>query len=153
MTVEEKIKKYRLLKGLTLKELGVAVGFKESTAEVRINQYEVNRTYPKKHIRDILTKSLDISPYAIMKPSTENINNVIHLLFDLEEEYGVSFESYDDNGRVIVEIENIELLDALKQLIQKKREYKLQYSDTKEDIEKKIKEYALWKGRFEIEDD
>ena len=47
MTVGEKIKKYRQLKGMTKRELGVAVGFKESTADVRINQYESDRMVPR----------------------------------------------------------------------------------------------------------
>lgn len=150
MTVGEKIKKYRLLNKLTQRELGQMIGFTANTEASRVRKYEADIMAPKSDILTTIASVLDISPYAIMKPSTENINNVIHLLFDLEEEYGVSFESYDDNGRVTVEIENMELLDALKQLIQKKREYKLRYSDTKEDIEKKLKEYALWKGRFEV---
>ena len=37
-----KIKKYRELRGWTQKELGIRCGFTESTADVRIAQYEIN---------------------------------------------------------------------------------------------------------------
>ena len=36
MTLGKKIRKYRVLKGLTQRELGLAVGFSEATADSRV---------------------------------------------------------------------------------------------------------------------
>ena len=40
MTLGKKIRKYRMLKDMTQKELGLAVGFSEATADSRIRKYE-----------------------------------------------------------------------------------------------------------------
>ena len=40
MTLGEKIKKYRLMKNLTQKDLGIKVGFSAATADSRIRKYE-----------------------------------------------------------------------------------------------------------------
>ena len=47
MTVGEKIKKIRTFRGMTQKELGLAVGFEEKGADNRIAQYETNYRVPK----------------------------------------------------------------------------------------------------------
>ncbi len=51
MTLGEKIKKYRHLKGWTQKELGLAVGFSEAVADSRIRKYERDVITPRKDIR------------------------------------------------------------------------------------------------------
>ena len=48
MTVGEKIKKIRTFRGITQKELGLAVGFEEKGADNRIAQYETNYRVPKR---------------------------------------------------------------------------------------------------------
>ena len=40
MTLGERIRGFRRLRGLTQKELGIAVGFPETTADSRIRKYE-----------------------------------------------------------------------------------------------------------------
>ena len=40
MTLGKKIRKYRMLRGMTQKELGLAFGFSEATADSRIRKYE-----------------------------------------------------------------------------------------------------------------
>ena len=46
MTVGEKIKKIRTFRGMTQKELGLAIGFEEKGADNRIAQYETNYRVP-----------------------------------------------------------------------------------------------------------
>ena len=48
MTVGEKIKKIRTFRGMTQKELGLAIGFEEKGADNRIAQYETNYRVPKR---------------------------------------------------------------------------------------------------------
>ena len=47
MTVGDKIKKIRTFRGMTQKELGLAIGFEEKGADNRIAQYETNYRVPK----------------------------------------------------------------------------------------------------------
>ena len=47
MTLGNKIRKYRILNGLTQKELGHKVGFSEETADSRIRKYESDLMAPK----------------------------------------------------------------------------------------------------------
>ena len=44
MSVGERIKRVRNFRGLSQRELGIRAGFDESTADVRINQYEPRRS-------------------------------------------------------------------------------------------------------------
>ena len=49
MTVGDKIKKIRTFRGMTQKELGLAIGFEEKGADNRIAQYETNYRVPKRN--------------------------------------------------------------------------------------------------------
>lgn len=65
MTFGNKIKKYRLLRGMTQKELGLRCGFTANSAGERILQYEKNRRIPRpkllKTIADVLgVKEIDL---------------------------------------------------------------------------------------------
>ena len=52
MTVGEKIKKIRTFRGMTQKELGLAIGFEEKGADNRIAQYETCLLYTSPSPRD-----------------------------------------------------------------------------------------------------
>ncbi len=54
MTVGDKIRKIRTFRGMTQKELGVAIGLEEKGADNRVAQYETNYRVPKK---DLLNKN------------------------------------------------------------------------------------------------
>ena len=47
MAIGKRIKYIRSLRGLTLKELGEALGFKGKTSDVRVAQYESDTRVPK----------------------------------------------------------------------------------------------------------
>ena len=55
-----KIKKYRELRGWTQKELGLRAGFAESSADVRIAQYEKNKRIPKENVLKDIAVALGI---------------------------------------------------------------------------------------------
>ena len=57
MTVGDKIKKIRAFRGMTQKELGVAIGLEEKGADNRVAQYETNYRVPKK---DLLNKIAEV---------------------------------------------------------------------------------------------
>ena len=46
MTVGDKIRKIRTFRGMTQKELGVAIGLEEKGADNRVAQYETNYRVP-----------------------------------------------------------------------------------------------------------
>ena len=60
MTVGDKIKKIRTFRGMTQKELGLAVGFEEKGADNRIAQYETNYRVPKRELLDKIAEALRV---------------------------------------------------------------------------------------------
>ena len=70
MTVGEKIKKIRTFRGMTQKELGLAVGFEEKGADNRIAQYETNYRVPKRELLDKIAQALrvDFQSFYTLRP-------------------------------------------------------------------------------------
>ncbi|MBP1545504.1 MAG: helix-turn-helix transcriptional regulator [Oscillospiraceae bacterium] len=86
MTIGEKIKYARNLRGFTQKELGLKLGFDEKSADVRIAQYESGTRTPKADLLSEIANLLDVNISFLKNPSLENTETFIHLLFDLEQE-------------------------------------------------------------------
>ena len=61
-----KIKRFRELRGWTQKELGLRAGFSESTADVRIAQYEKNKRVPKENVLKDIAYALEIDETALL---------------------------------------------------------------------------------------
>ena len=60
MTIGDKIKKIRTFRGMTQKELGLAIGFEEKGADNRIAQYETNYRVPKRELLDKIAQALRV---------------------------------------------------------------------------------------------
>ena len=60
MTVGDKIKKIRTFRGMTQKELGLAIGLEEKGADNRIAQYETNYRVPKRELLDKMAEALRV---------------------------------------------------------------------------------------------
>ena len=86
MTLGDKIRKFRNLKGWTQKDLGKAVGFSASTADSRIRKYENDIMAPKNDIRQKLAEQLDVDISALSDISIQSLEDVMHILFFFEEE-------------------------------------------------------------------
>ena len=86
MTIGEKIKNARNLRGLTQRELGIKLGFDENSADVRIAQYESGTRTPKSELLSEIANVLGVNVNSLKNPSLENTETFIHLLFDLEQE-------------------------------------------------------------------
>lgn len=84
MTQGERIKLIRELRKMTQKELGLACGFPEGSADVRIRQYESNKKSPKKDTLNTIADVLKVHVYSIMQYETSNANDTIETLFWLE---------------------------------------------------------------------
>lgn len=84
MTQGERIKLIRELRKMTQKDLGIACGFSDTTADVRIRQYESNKKSPKKDTLNEIAGALQVHVYSIMQYETDNATDTIETLFWLE---------------------------------------------------------------------
>ena len=88
MAISERIRCIRKKKGLTQKDLGVAIGFSEQVAEIRISQYESGSRTPKREILEKMASALDVSPKALSVPDIDGETDLLFTLFALEDRYG-----------------------------------------------------------------
>ena len=95
MAIGERIHFFRLLRGMTQKYLGTAVGFPETSADVRLAQYETGSRKPKADLTVALAKILDVSPQALDVPDIDTQIGLMHTLFTLEDVYGLTVGETD----------------------------------------------------------
>lgn len=95
MTVGDRIKKIRMARGMTQQELGEALGFSKTTANVRIAQYESGFRKPKKEVLDHMAAVLHVNPMAISEVNWDTYYGLMYTLFDLEETYGIHIDKID----------------------------------------------------------
>ena len=96
MSVGERIKFIRNLRGMTQKYLGMKVGFPERGADVRMTQYETGTRTPKADMTAALAHELDVSPMALDIPILESDLGLMHTLFALEDIYGIHIDEMND---------------------------------------------------------
>ena len=89
MAIGERIRFFRVLRGMTQKFLGIRVGFPERSADVRLAQYETGTRTPKADLTAALAKELDVSPRALNVPDIDTEVGLMHTLFALEDIYGL----------------------------------------------------------------
>lgn len=87
MAIGERIKRARNFRKLTQKELGLAVGFEENTADVRIAQYESNTRTPKEDMLRKISVALDVNYRSLYEPTLYAAEDVMYTLFELDEQY------------------------------------------------------------------
>ena len=92
MSIGERIRFIRNLRGMTQKYLGIAAGFDEKTADVRMAQYEAGTRTPKGNLINSLAAALEISPEALTVPNIDSDIGVMHTLFALEDLYGLKIK-------------------------------------------------------------
>lgn len=87
MQTGEKIKRIRKFRGLTQKDLAVAIGLGESAAN-RITQYEIGYRVPKKDTLDKMAEVLNCNPLALYDVSGQTAEEIMQILFWLDESAG-----------------------------------------------------------------
>ena len=102
MAIGERIRFIRNLRGMTQKWLGMAVGFPEKTADIRLAQYESGTRTPKAELTKEIAKTLDVSPAALDVPNIESYIGLMHTLFALEDLYGFKIDRLD--GEICIRI-------------------------------------------------
>ena len=95
MAIGERIHFFRTMRGMTQKYLGLAVGFPERSADVRLAQYETGTRTPKADLTSALAQVLDVSPQALDVPDIDSYTGLMHTLFTLEDLYGLTVSDAD----------------------------------------------------------
>ena len=148
MTVGEKIKKYRQLKGMTQWELGAAAGFKENAAVGRISQYETDKVVPRGDAMALIASVLDVEGAALSDINVSSFADVMHVLFEFEEKFGMEIEKREGKTFLVFDDANEEILTLISFLnVWSILRSGFSSRCGKEDPER-MKAYARWKGRF-----
>ena len=95
MAIGERIKYIRNLRSMTQKWLGMAIGFDEKTADVRMAQYESGTRTPKEKLVSDLAGTLGVSPFALIVPDIDSYVGLMHTLFACEDLYGLKIKRID----------------------------------------------------------
>ncbi len=110
MAIGERIHFFRLMRGMTQKYLGTAVGFPERSADVRLAQYETGTRKPKAELTSALAQALDVAPQALDIPDIDSYIGLMHTLFTLEDIYGLTVSETD--GEVCLKVNKDKGKDA-----------------------------------------
>lgn len=97
MSIGSRIRFFRNLRGLTQLSLGRLLGYSDVTADVRIANYESGRRTPKPETIAEIADALMVSTEAITAPEADDLTGVMHILFLLEDVYGL--EITDSDGK------------------------------------------------------
>ena len=103
MAIGERIHFFRTMRGMTQKYLGMALGFPEKSADVRLAQYENGSRTPKADVTAALAQVLDISPKALDVPDIDSYVGLMHTLFTLEDRYGLHTDEAD--GEICLKVD------------------------------------------------
>ena len=85
MAIAERIRFFRNLRGMTMKTLGMMVGFPERSADVRLAQYENGTRTPKPDMTKRLAYALEVAPRALTVPDIDTDQGLMHTFFTLED--------------------------------------------------------------------
>nr|WP_297280133.1 helix-turn-helix transcriptional regulator [uncultured Butyricicoccus sp.] len=86
MVVGEKIRRIRIFRGMTQKELGIAIGLGEKGADNRITQYENGYRVPKPELLYKIAHVLRVNPQNLHL-SCDDVDNLVFDLLWFEEQY------------------------------------------------------------------
>ena len=95
MAIGERIRFIRNLRGMTQKYLGMAIGFTEKTADVRMAQYESGARSPKENMTADLANVLGVCPQTLAVPDIDSDIGLLHTLFALEDLRGLKVSEID----------------------------------------------------------
>lgn len=102
MAIGERIHFFRIKRGMTQKYLGQVVGFPETSADVRLAQYETGTRTPKSDLTATLAAALDVSPQALAVPDIDSSVGLMQTLFCLEDRYGLTVDERD--GEIVLRV-------------------------------------------------
>lgn len=131
MAIGDRIKRARNFRKMTLKQLGMAIGFDEKSADVRMAQYESNVRTPKEDMLRQIAEVLNVNYRSIYEPTLYAAEDVMYSLFELDEHYPISLHKITDDtdpyyptNRVAVNFNSKLLDDFMTEWLKKKWELK-----------------------------
>ena len=143
MAIGERIRFFRNLRGMTQKYLGMAIGFTEKTADVRMAQYESGARTPKVKMTADLANVLDVSPQALSVPDIDSDIGLMHTLFTLEDLRGLKISEIDGELCLRLDKSN-KAYSGMRQMLDAWREQSAKLET--EEITKE--EYDKWRYRY-----
>lgn len=88
MSLGTRLKYLRQKNHLTQKELGTALGFSESTADVRIAQYESDTRTPRPELLHRMARVLSVDPIVLSMPVPDTEEEFRAIIFWCRESFG-----------------------------------------------------------------
>jgi transcriptional regulator with XRE-family HTH domain len=95
VAIGDKIKKIRVKRDMTQKDLGLAIGFNVRTADVRMAQYESGTRVPKEAVIVKIAEVLKVNADYLMAPAIDKTEEIIHALIYLDELNQLKMEAED----------------------------------------------------------
>lgn len=145
MTIGNKIRFYRNLRGYTQEELGKKIGLQGD----RVRQYENGIRTPKEDMLKTIAKALDVDVAALSDINISSSEDIMHILFELEDYYSIDIEKIDGKACIVFNDKascNSVLNTYLNYWYDKKQVFSLdEYVDQKDP---RLIEYRSWRGRF-----
>lgn len=87
MFTGDKLKRVRTFRKMTQKQLGLALGYDESSADVRIAQYEADKRTPKEDTIQTMANILNVNTLALRGSITPYCaEDILSTLFEMDEE-------------------------------------------------------------------
>ena len=146
------IKSIRELKGMTMKETGEKAGYKTSTADVRIAQYESNSQAPRDEALENLANALNVNKDALIETDLTSNNKMYHTLFMLRQLHGLHPEKENDNYYLSFDKNTDSYDEYIRFLSEWYEKYEESHhvlnSDTPESIQYKENNLKLWEYEY-----
>lgn len=116
MNTGRNIKKIREFRGMTQKELGMAIGFDEVSASPRIAQYEGEYRVPREKVLNRMAEVLQVDPRSIATPMGYTEEDMMYRLLMLEEFFPeMTLEKKIQTEEIVINLHNKKLNDFFKQ--------------------------------------
>ena len=124
MSIGDKIKYLRKIRNMTQKELGIAVGFDEKNADIRIAQYEAGTRTPKPELIEKFAKVLNAHVLSLMNERTQDpVMNMVFDIIDMEERAKVTLHPIEDNNsKYAISIDSTFFNNFLEELVSIRKE-------------------------------
>ena len=148
MTVGQKMKYIRNLRGMTQKEVGVKAGFSAATADARIRQYEAGKMKPKADKLKQIADALGVDVCALSDIDIQSWNDVMMILFELERNWGLSLKKAEGNYVLSFDDKAGDQITYAMDAWFSARKY---YNTDRADVsEEDIHDYQLWTQQYPI---
>ena len=145
MTFGQKLRKYRLLKGMTQKALGAEVLKGKMNSDVRINQYERDFAVPKEETRAKLADALDVDLPALSDINIRSVEDMMYVLFEMEDKLGLKVSKQD--GKIQLTIDHIDE-DRANEMLLTYLSFWENEASKNHSTDQLQDDYYRWQGRF-----